>query len=353
MSMPNFDDFKLAVEAVSGGENTVIFDDLGMPSVMVPIPKMKYSDLIKDGSQNTHPGFIVNSVEKSVMYYSKYQNIVINSRGYSLPLRAPAVNLNNDSAMTYCRNKGRGWGLSPHSLWSAIALWTRANGTMPHGNNNYGADSSYSFEKGIEASHEGSGDTYKTNRILTGSGPKTWYHDHTKNGIADLNGNINEWQAGLRCVDGELQIIPDANIMDPDISHGANSTAWKAIMPDGSLVDPGTPGTLHYDVVSGQIQLGTSAVVKDSGSWLSYTSMTLASGVTAPEIAKGLLLYPDDPRADYGGDNHGINTSGERVPHCGGAWSNTGGAGVFCVNLGNTRGTSHPSIGFRSAYCDL
>ena len=31
--MPNFDDFKLAIEAMSGGKNTVLFDDMEMPSV--------------------------------------------------------------------------------------------------------------------------------------------------------------------------------------------------------------------------------------------------------------------------------------------------------------------------------
>ena len=30
--MPNFDDLKLSIEALSGGKNTVLFDDLGMPS---------------------------------------------------------------------------------------------------------------------------------------------------------------------------------------------------------------------------------------------------------------------------------------------------------------------------------
>ena len=34
--MANFDDMKLAVEALSGGKNTVLFDDMGMPSVMFP-----------------------------------------------------------------------------------------------------------------------------------------------------------------------------------------------------------------------------------------------------------------------------------------------------------------------------
>ena len=48
--MPNFDDLKLSIEALSGGKNTVLFDDLGMPSVMVPFPKLKMSDLIAGGS---------------------------------------------------------------------------------------------------------------------------------------------------------------------------------------------------------------------------------------------------------------------------------------------------------------
>lgn len=38
--MSNFDDMKLAVEALSGGKNTVLFDDIGMPSIMVILPKM-------------------------------------------------------------------------------------------------------------------------------------------------------------------------------------------------------------------------------------------------------------------------------------------------------------------------
>ena len=33
--MANFDDMKLAVEALSGGKNTVLLDDRGMPSIMV------------------------------------------------------------------------------------------------------------------------------------------------------------------------------------------------------------------------------------------------------------------------------------------------------------------------------
>ena len=72
-------------------------------------------------------------------------------------------------------------------------------------------------------------------------------------------------------------------------------TEWKAIEADGSLVAPGTAGTLKWDVVSGKIQLTKGTITpKDTGNWLPYNNMTLGEGLTAaPELAKALLLYPD------------------------------------------------------------
>lgn len=348
--MPNFDDLKLSIEALSGGKNTVLFDDLGMPSVMVPFPKLKMSDLIAGGSENIHPAFSVDGVEKSVIYVSKYQNIVLNERGYSLQMRDPRASLNFDQAVAYCRNKGKGWSLTPYSLWSAIALWCRKNGTMPRGNNNYGADHAYGHEKGVPTYYESG----KIARCATGSGPNTWNHNWMPDGIADLNGNVWEWCAGMRLMNGEIQIIPYANCMAADASMGASSTLWKAIAADGTLVEPGTAGTLKYNYVSGHIQL-TSGDITPEDTWRgdTYQNMTLDSALTVPEIAKALLIYPDEPGGDYGGDGHYMNNSGERLPVCGGGWGSASDAGVFSVNLNNPRSGSSASIGFRSAYCEL
>lgn len=348
--MPNFDDLKLSIEALSGGKNTVLFDDLGMPSVMVPFPKLKMSDLIAGGSENIHPAFSVDGVEKSVIYVSKYQNIVLNERGYSLPMRDPRASLNFDQAVSYCRNKGKGWSLTPYSLWSAIALWCRKNGTMPRGNNNYGADHAYGHEKGVPTYYESG----KIARCATGSGPNTWNHNWMPDGIADLNGNVWEWCAGMRLMNGEIQIIPYANCMAADASMGASSTLWKAIAADGTLVEPGTAGTLKYNYVSGHIQL-TSGDITPEDTWRgdTYQNMTLDSALTVPEIAKALLIYPDEPGGDYGGDGHYMNNSGERLPLCGGCWSDTSHAGVFGVYLYFPRSDSGTNIGFRSAYCEL
>ena len=348
--MPNFDDLKLSIEALSGGKNTVLFDDLGMPSVMVPFLKLKMSDLIAGGSENIHPAFSVDGVEKSVIYVSKYQNIVLNERGYSLPMRDPRASLNFDQAVTYCRNKGKGWSLTPYSLWSAIALWCRKNGTMPRGNNNYGADHAYGHEKGVPTYYESG----KIARCATGSGPNTWNHNWMPDGIADLNGNVWEWCAGMRLMNGEIQIIPYANCMAADASMGASSTLWKAIAADGTLVEPGTAGTLKYNYVSGHIQL-TSGDITPEDTWRgdTYQNMTLDSALTVPEIAKALLIYPDEPGGDYGGDGHYMNNSDERLPICGGGWDGASNAGVFSVYLSDPRSYSYTNIGFRSAYCEL
>lgn len=348
--MPNFDDLKLSIEALSGGKNTVLFDDLGMPSVMVPFPKLKMSDLIAGGSENIHPAFSVDGVEKGVIYVSKYQNIVLNERGYSLPMRDPRASLNFDQAVSYCRNKGKGWSLTPYSLWSAIALWCRKNGTMPRGNNNYGADHAYGHEKGVPTYYESG----KIARCATGSGPNTWNHNWMPDGIADLNGNVWEWCAGMRLMNGEIQIIPYANCMAADASMGASSTLWKAIAADGTLVEPGTAGTLKYNYVSGHIQL-TSGDITPEDTWRgdTYQNMTLDSALTVPEIAKALLIYPDEPGGDYGGDGHYMNNSGERLPLCGGNWGDASRAGVFGVNLVDPRSRSSANVGFRSAYCEL
>ena len=54
----NFDSLKLTVEGMSGGKNTVIFDDMDMPSIMVRIPQMKFSELLTGGTQDVHDAFI-------------------------------------------------------------------------------------------------------------------------------------------------------------------------------------------------------------------------------------------------------------------------------------------------------
>ena len=96
-----------------------------------------------------------------------------------------------------------------------------------------------------------------------------------------------------------IYAVIDTNVLvSALITHNpqaATSTAWKAIAADGTLVEPGTAGTLHWDWLSSKITLATSTTdTTDAGHDTEYKSMAIESGLTAPQIAKGYLLYPDD-----------------------------------------------------------
>ena len=109
--------------------------------------------------------------------------------------------------MGYNRAKGSKFHEVTAAEWAAIALWCHKNGCEPRGNNNYGKDVSETLYKAVPTgTHwDGSG---KTGPVATGTGPVTWSHDGTLEGVWDLNGNVWEWCTGLRLVHGELQVNP-------------------------------------------------------------------------------------------------------------------------------------------------
>lgn len=351
------DTYRAAVEAATGGKNTVLYDDQGNPSIMVVIPKFYLDDVMAGAPHTVHPAFIVNGVEKPYIYISKYQNIVQNSRAYSLPGQDPATYVNFDQALSYCYAKGQGWHLMSRAEWAAIALWCKKNGFMPRGNNNYGSDCSATYERGRETGKDW--DNIRTGRVATGSGPASWAHDGTTDGIYDLNGNVWEWNSGLRLNAGEIQIIQDNNASILNADHSSASTLWKAISAvDGSLVAPGTSGTLKYDYTStpvagsSNIELNTTLAnaQPDDNAYgnKTFETLTAHSGITVPMIMKSLGLFPID--TSNGGDGFWLKNYLERFPLSGGIWGDGSGAGLFALYMNPIRSISHVDVGFRAAY---
>lgn len=343
--MSNFDDLSMAV-ASFGGNNKVIFDDLEKPSIMVGIPKMKYSDLITSGTQDVLDVFKVDGVEREMLYISKYINVVVNDRAYSLPMKDPKAYIDFDASLAACRKKGAGWGLTPNGLWGALMLWCNRNNFLPRGNTNWDRSYEKAYEKGVNTYIDGA---HGGGRTATGSGPVTWNHDGSPAGIADLCGNTWEWVAGLRIVAGEIQIIPYGNCMKADCDMTANSTEWKAIKPDGTFVNPGTAGTLHYDYKESKIVIAASTTSTFNNNIA--LSQLAADGVEIPQIVKALGLIKDE-KDIYPTTGHQlyVNTDGERLPVRGSSFDGTSGGGFGALILGRARSYVGSNVGFRSAY---
>lgn len=358
------------VEEASFGRNTVMYDDQGNPSAMVHVPVFLSQDVLAGSGEDAHPAFIVGSAYKSGVYISKYQNITTGSgatlRALSLKHVDPRTSIDFDSALLACKQKGDGWHLMTNAEWAALALRCKSRGFMPRGNNSYGKDYSVTSEKGIP----GCFSSNRPARILTGSGPLTWSDDGSPFGIFDLNGNVTEWVGGLRLMDGEIQVLANNNAADNTKDQSAASEEWKAILAaDGSLVAPGTEGTLKIDNTTPGDETATSHDVGgdpqlnnvvnnpiyipggqvDYGySNTTFDALTAADGVIVPNIAKLLAVAPID--ANHGGDYYYIRNYGERLPSRGGSWSYASNAGVFSLSLNSGRSYSGNSRGFRSAF---
>ena len=363
--MANFDLTNLAVQMIAPN-NKVILDETELPSVMVYIPKFKLSEVLNTTDTSIHPAFIVNGLEIDGFWCSKYQNCVHSGVAYSLPAQDPAASINFDNARARCEAKGNGWHLITNAEWAAIALWCKKNGFQPYGNNNYGKDTRESTYRAIPSMARDASD--RIQRVATGTGPVEWYHDKTLGGIADLNGNVWEWQGGIRFVWGELQILANNNAADPDNPQNNTSESWRAIDaatgelvdPEASLSDiqPKTSGsTVKLDWVSSKwtYSTGVSNAAGAQGCGFASVTCTSAIGDAAKLLLRALALLPDDGAAstDYDSDYFYVNNNqSERCVYRGGHWGSGTGAGLFYLSGYGARAGSDEGIGFRSAYVE-
>ena len=358
----NFDLMGLALKCACP-TNEIVYDDKGMPSVMVRLPKKTYAELGLGSSTAVHPAWIVNGVEVDEIYISKFQNIVYGGRAYSLPGQDPKTSISFDQAIAACEAKGEGWHLMTAMEWGAIANMCKKAGTMPYGNNDYGKDTR---ESGYYASPSTSRDSNgRIQRVGTGTGPLTWSHDRTPGGIWDLNGNVWEWQGGMRTVYGELQILANNNGADSSKSQGASSAQWMAInASSGALVTPNgsgtTSGTIKMDNVSGHCQFDTTiteAAASRGNHSCSFEAVTCSSNIgDAAKLllqALGMFKY-DSTSGAYDGDYFWWNNAeAERCFFRGGDWRDGAGAGVFGSDGNDPRSGVSTNVGFRAAYVKL
>ncbi len=333
---------RLSVEQLSGDRNTVCYDEAGYPSVMVRVPMVRCRDVLASSEDAApHPAFRSGKKTVREILVSKYLNCVVDGRACSLPLAQPFAANSFDDAAGLCYRKGHGWMAMPFPLRMAIALSCRREGFLPGGNNDSGADYFHPEERGTPVG--------ATGLVLTGSGPRTWSHDRSENGLWDLNGNLSEWDGGFRLMDGELQFVELPQLLDAS-SVKSDSSAWHAVDAQGRPVPPGSPDALHYDVKGGKIRLVVRKECEGIGN-CSFGEISAGEAAEAPEFLRLCGLCPDRNWSVV--ENEGwrwVSTQGEFMPICGGAYRAVDHAGVFFTGMTKARSSRYSMAGVRCVY---
>jgi sulfatase modifying factor 1 len=170
-----------------------------------------------------------------------------------------------------------------------------------------------------------------------------------------MNGNFNTVTTGFRQKAGEIQVIANNDAALSDCDHSDATGPWKAILQDGSLVEPGTEGTLKYDALS-EVTISTSVTTRTTTSKNNtFGTVAAADGVTIPKIAQLLGIAPIGTSAQHGSDyiyirNDAEGTYSETVARRGGLWGNALYSGVFCLGLYDSRSHTGVSSGSRLAF---
>lgn len=301
--------------------NEVIFDKSGIPDIMVAFTPDEL-------------GLPAELKGRKVEAYliGKYPATMIDGVPHSLPFQKPAVDVNHDEAIRLCEAKGPGWHLTTNDEWAALAHQSRKNGTLPRGNTNSGKSHSHPEETGT--TYEGG-----YGKTLTGSGPVTWNHDHTAEGVADMCGNVWEHVGGIRFVDGKVQVIP-RNEAAAGADQSKDSPEWVNIYTaDG---DP-----IYYEVTDDEIWLRATEPENKDYCGVSFTDLEPGEVDNLDELIR-LGLYPAD--GYEGSDYFWLDTNGERCVARGGDWNDGAGAGVFDLDGNNARSDSDADFGFRPAF---
>ena len=301
------DTLRSQVEAATGGLVTVLYDDKGNPSYMRVIPKFTYESLGFETEFGTgvHEAFLVNGVEKPYIMIGQYLASNFGSRPCSLPGKDPWNTIDFDDAKNNCAAKGQGWHLMTNWEWSAVALWCAANGFQPSGNTDRGRHHTLTHEVGLRPDGALPGVSEGNGRTLTGSGPASWRHDNTFAGIADLVGNVTEWNNLVKLVDGSI-------ILAPDNDYTLDEASW----------------------------VDTEVNLVDSNPWTSST-------VTGTQLTNRALVTYNG--VDITGRLY-TSAGGERMCFRGGLYSRTSFAGLGNLNLNSERTSTHGGHGFRLAF---
>ncbi|MCU7792555.1 hypothetical protein [Aeromonas caviae] len=333
------DSERYSLERATGGQQTIIRDDQGNANCMFVLPRFRYEDLgiTADMGAGDVTAFDFGSGSiKSEIFIGAY--LASGSGAVSAPRQDPRASLDHTAARNACSAKGAGWHLMTAHEWAAIALWCMANGYEPIGNTNWGRSHAKTWIVGDRADNRAPGDGAGTGRTQTGSMGAEATHNRTPIGIADLVGNVWEWQDGLLLQDGRFKLSAFNAQAEAD-------WAFTDAYLDASSPTGGSP------ILSNAItnRLGAIGDNANAGNYATsdWRIMAKAGGYVSNQALRRLLI---EPATILPQGRLYMRNFGERLPYRGGDWNHGALAGLAALVLNDSRASTSPVIGFRPAF---
>jgi len=305
-------------------ENVVLFDNTGLPSVMV-----KFTP---EAGKPLDPVFMVCGRRAKAIYISKYENTLVKGIPCSIPFAQAANRIDFNAASALCRGKGDGWHLMTNAEWEYLHNESIEGGTLPHGNTARGR---YFFDESE------SGEKYDYGHTLTGSGPVTWTHTHTPDGVCDLCGDNWEMVAGLRLRKGAIEYIKDNDAAVVDLSP--DSEAWQRAKTAAGQ-------DIFLDATHGGVIVTTEAP-EDGWDGCRFTDLEIKLE-EMPEILQQLGIVPQNVEEEMA-YIYADSEEDETIPFRGSSFFNTSFGGLGALHLYYARSSVINSVGFRSAYVEF
>lgn len=328
-----------SLERATGGRQTIIRDSAGNANAMFVLPRFSYADLGMTADMGTGDvtafDFGSGSI-KGEIFIGAY--LASGSGAVSAPRQDPSTSLDHTAARNACSAKGAGWHLMTAHEWAAIALWCMANGYEPIGNTNSGRSHAKTWMVGDRADNIAPGDAAGSGRTQTGSMGSEATHTRTLGGIADLVGNVWEWQDGFLLMDGRFK-LSSFN------TQAEASWAFVDAYLDSTSTTGGAP-VLSHAVTNRLGTAGDSANGRYSAD-TDWRSMTKSSGYVSNQLMRRLLL---EPATTLPQGRILIRNYGERFPIRGGSWFDGTFAGLAALDLFNPRVFTYTATGFRPAF---
>ena len=330
---------RYALERATGGSQTIIRDSAGNANAMFVLPRFSYADLGMTADMGTGDvtafDFGSGSI-KSEIFIGAY--LASGSGAVSAPRQDPRTSLDHTAARNACSAKGAGWHLMTAHEWAAIALWCMANGYEPIGNTNWGRSHAQTRMVGDRADNRAPGDTAGTGRTQTGSMGSEATHTRTLGGIADLVGNVWEWQDGLLLQDGRFKI--SAYNTQAEVDWAFADAFLDASTPTGGSAILSNAVNNRLGAIGDNANAGNSANVE-------WRAMTKSGSYVSNQAMKRLLL---EPAGALPQGRIYMRNFGERLPCRGGYWSNGASAGLAAPSLDSSRAFTLTAFGFRPAF---